>query len=463
MVLRSRWYLTMASYVVVALALIHLFQSATFGQIFNNAAAGVVVDAQGVLRVRSYQDPGGQLTRQRIEQLRATMDPDISRVSKLRKVSLTRLEAVIAERLAKGTGATDDMKYLAGMTQLQYVFYYPETRDIVIAGPAEGYVHDVSGRVRGMRSGRSVLELQDLVVALRCFPPSGSETNVISCSIDPTQEGLARMQQFLHDISGRIQPSDAERIAQGLHESLGPHNVSIQGVSSASHFAQVLVEADYRMKLIGIGLEQPPVHMTTFIQKASPSDVARNALQRWYFVPDYETVRVSEDGYAMELIGEGVKLISENEMIAQDGGRVRADRVDRASQAFARSFTQKYAEIADHSPIYAQLRNLIDMSIAAAFLQQEDWYHAADWDAPVFGDEAEFSVETYPVPQTVESAVNVVWKGSTLMTPIGGGVHIRPQEALVSTNVQADDQGDLQAERQKIAVPAQDPQRWWWD
>ena len=45
------------------------------------------------------------------------------------------------------------MRYLAGLTRLEYVFYYPETQDIEIAGPAEGWVVDASGRVVGMESG----------------------------------------------------------------------------------------------------------------------------------------------------------------------------------------------------------------------------------------------------------------------------------------------------------------------
>ena len=39
---------------------------------------------------------------------------------------------------AGGQPSDDDLKALAGLTSVQYVFYYPETKDIVIAGPAEG-------------------------------------------------------------------------------------------------------------------------------------------------------------------------------------------------------------------------------------------------------------------------------------------------------------------------------------
>ncbi|MEZ6070226.1 MAG: DUF1598 domain-containing protein [Pirellulales bacterium] len=158
----------------------------------------------------------------------------------------------------------------------------------------------------------------------------GGSKHVIGCSIDPTQEGLARMQAFLRQVGVTATPNDTDRIVNGLRESLGLQNVSILGVSANTHFAQVMVEADYRMKLIGIGLEQPPIRMASYVQTAQPADVSRNAMQRWYFVPDYECVRVSDDGLAMELVGDGVKLVSDDEVVTGDG--VRQGRSGRQGQ-----------------------------------------------------------------------------------------------------------------------------------
>jgi hypothetical protein len=74
------------------------------------------------------------------------------------------------------------------------------------------------------------------------------------------------MQQFLRQL-GPIVPGDAQRIALGLKESLGVQEVSIRGIAPTTHFAQVLVEADYRMKLIGIGLETPPVKIESYVSR----------------------------------------------------------------------------------------------------------------------------------------------------------------------------------------------------
>jgi hypothetical protein len=449
----------------LTLAAVLLFWSAStaLGQIIGNIPAGVEVDAAGVLRLRTFADPTGQLTQQRLAQARAALNADVARPSKLRKISLNRLEAAIQASLESGVGISDEMRYLAGLTGITYVFFYPESHDIVLAGPAEGFGLNLAGRVIGLTTGRSVLELQDLVVALRSFSPGSAPTEFIGCSIDPTSEGLQRMQQFLVAIRGRIGPGDAEGIAQGLKESLGPQTITINGVPAQTHYAQVLVEADYRMKLIGIGLEIPPVRIPSYVARANPSSVARNALQRWYFVPDYDAVRISEDGFAMQLVGQGVKLVCENEVVHSDGRRSQTGHTDRASQAFVRAFTQRYAELAQAVPVFAQLRNLIDMAIVAAFLQQQDWYGQAGWTASLLSDEQRFPVATYPAPLRVDSAVNVVWKGNVLMTPIGGGVSIQASRALDSTHLRHEEKGSVSAARESLDLHSLDNDQWWWD
>ena len=110
-------------------------------------------------------------------------------------------------------------------------------------------------------------------MALRAFPPSRN-SRVIGCSIDPTQEGLAAMQHFLRSIGSTLpaRPTiSGMNIANGLQTSLGMQVVSVNGVSPQTHFAQVMVEADYRMKLIGIGLEKPPIRMVSYVDRANPA------------------------------------------------------------------------------------------------------------------------------------------------------------------------------------------------
>ncbi len=109
--------------------------------------------------------------RERIAAAKATLGPKVSAFSKLRKISLNRLEQSILDH--QGV-LTDEMRYMAGMLRVRYVFYYPESKDIVLAGPAEGWVSDPNGRIVGIVSRRPVVQLEDVVVALRAFPAGGS-------------------------------------------------------------------------------------------------------------------------------------------------------------------------------------------------------------------------------------------------------------------------------------------------
>lgn len=461
---RNRWSALFSVALLVTLACASSERAMGQGGGGNNGAngvAGVEIDADGVLRTKFVRDPRGQLTRQRIAEARSVLGRDLAAPSKLRKVSLTRLEQALSEAIERGEQPSAAMLNLAGLTSIEYVFFYPETQEIVIAGPAEGFYTNAGGRNVGMSSGKATLQLEDLVVALRAFGPNSQPTHQIGCSIDPTQEGLQRMQQFLANL-GPIRPSDDRRIAAGLRDSLGKQVVSVHGISPNTHFAQVLVEADYRMKMIGIGLEQPNADIPSWVSKANPRDVARNALQRWYFTPDYDSVVVSEDDNAMQLIGKGVKLVGEDEMVGADGGRVVSGSHNRASQAFCTAFTRRYEQLANNTPVYAQLKNLIDMSIVAAFIQQQDYYGQADWDLGALGDEEQFAVETYAAAVQVESAVNVVWKGSRLMTPIGGGVEILASKALAEQHLTYDEKGEIAEMRSEVAAEA-DAEQWWWD
>ncbi len=429
----------------------------------NFQNAGVVVDAQGVLRVKRLTDQGGLQAKRIMQAAMASLNPKLAKQSALRKISLNRLEKAVASQMAAGQPVSDEMKYLAGLLRIHYVFFYPETGDIVLAGPAEGYAEDPVGRIRGLTSGRPVLQLQDLITAMRAYPPAGDKLNVIGVSIDPTPEGLERLRQTLASVGRTLRPGDDMRLAATLREALGLQTVSVQGISPQSHFAQVLVEADYRMKLIGIGLEQPAVKIPSFVARADAASVARNALQRWYFVPDYKCVRVSEDGLGMQLEGWGVKLVGQSELVQEGGVRQQSGGESKASKEFCAAFTAQYPKLADLEPVYAELRNLIDMSVAAAFIQEKDYYQQANWNLGVFADESQFPIDTFETPKQVESAVNVVWKGNTLMTPIGGGVHVEPLQALKTENVMQDTEGKVSEWYGKVSLKDLPEGQWWWD
>lgn len=448
-----------ASLVMAAIAMV-VIGSTAHAQVFTPAAAGVEINPDGILRVRTVD---GRIDRERLDAAKRDLGADLARKSDLRKVSLNRLEAAIEEARLNGQEPDAAMRSMAGLTSVRYVFFYPESGDVVLAGPAEGFIEDPSGRVRGTESGLPTILLEDVVTALRAFPPASRGTSVISVSIDPTAEGLKRLNQVLARVGSNVRPGGEARLAELLKENLGLQTVSIRGIPASTHFAQVLVEADYRMKLIGIGLERLPNGMASYTERSMGSRTAANAMERWYFEPSYDSVTVSEDGLGMSLSGKGVRLVGAAEVVGADGQRSGRAGANRASQQFCDDFTNRFDEIASSVPVYAQLRNLMDLSIAAAFIQQQDYATQAGWDMSLLLDESRLPVETLTAPQQVETAVNAVWNGNTLLTPLGGGVIVQPKRAISAQFVKKDLRGELVKPRDEVAPSREASSSWWWD
>jgi Protein of unknown function (DUF1598) len=428
-----------------------------------NNNGGVEIDANGVLNLQTQLDPGGILDRQQSAAARQNLTQEIQRPSSLRKVSLTRLEAEVAKRLAAGLPLPDDMLQLAGLTRITHVFFYPETKDIVVAGPAEGFYKNGANRVVGLNTGAATLHLEDLVVALRAFGPDGEKTGVISCSIDPTQEGLTRMKQAVQNVQGNFRPGSELQVVQLYQEALGLQEITVEGIAAETRMARVLVEADYMMKLIGIGLIQPPVAITSFIAAASPTAVAQNSLQRWFFQPNYECVQVNADRSAMQLVGSGVKLVGEDERVSRDGERQGTGKANPASREFCSTFTREYENLSQIMPVFAELRNVVDLTIAAAFIQKADLYAKAGWEMTTFSNEEILPTERFNAPRHVAPAINAVWKGQYFMTPIGGGVNIQPRVALNSDRLQEEKDGSITTVRDSISLAGLAEGQWWWD
>ena len=94
-------------------------------------------------------------------------------------------------------------------------------------------------------------------------------------------------------------------MATALREALGLQTVTIQGISPKTHFAQVLVEADYRMKLIGIDLEQPPapVKIPSYASQAPNRACPATRCSAGISCPTTSACASTNDGFAMELEG----------------------------------------------------------------------------------------------------------------------------------------------------------------
>ncbi len=123
-----------------------------------------------------------------------------------------------------------------------------------------------------------------------------------------------------------------------------------------------------------MGLEEGVLDVPSYLdmikvppgQPPPPMDVLR-----WWFTLNYEAIVASADRDAFELHGQGVKVLSENEMLTEAGQRVHTGNSDTLNQQFAQNFTKHFAELAVKYPIYAELQNLCDLSLVGAAAQRK--------------------------------------------------------------------------------------------
>jgi hypothetical protein len=424
---------------------------------------GVYVDASGVMKRIKTIDSQGDLAAQRAAAVEVTGNRDVRRKSQLRKVSLTRLEKQLQMRWALGQPPTEAMKMLAGLHRIRYVFVYPETGDVVIAGPAGRWTADAEGRTVNLDTGEPVLQLDDFVVVLRNALDQGGR---FLCSINPRRENLAATQAFLNESAKTpLKPGEHARAAwlARIRETLGKQDIEVQGIDPRTRVARVIVEADYRMKLVGMGLEESVFGVTSYLDSLGGAAAPMNVL-RWWFTLNYDAVRATPSRDAFELRGQGAKVLSENEMLTERGERIHTGQSDELNEQFAHSFTERFPALAAKYPIYAELRNVFDLSLVAALIVAEDLPGQVGWHLIHFHDPGRYQVELGPPPVEVDSVINHrLGKQGTIIAQVSGGVLVNTSKYVNKPAITVDNYGALKAEH-KGAVPQElPPDAWWWD
>jgi len=423
-------------------------QQQNFG--WGRSVGGIAIDANGLLTNATVAD---QAEMRRLALAAIEKVPDaLNKTSKLRKVSLRRLDAAIQKALEGGGQLPDTILYLAGLQQIRYVLAYPEKKDIVLVGPGEGWRVDQRGNVVGASTGRPVMLLDDLLVALRsALSPNRA---VITCSIDPTPEGLAR----LNRIAKQLTAADPQGAARMVEEQLGPQRISFTGVPESSHFARVLVAADYRMKRISMELEPAPIAgLPSFMQLMRGGRPGmQNMLPRWWLAPNYEPLLRDPEGMAWELRGAAVKALAENDYFNARGVRERVAPADPVSQRWADTFTRRYEDLAQAEPIFARLRNCMDLAIVGAIVASQDLMGKAGCALPMLTDGGALRSAELPAPRQVASKASLVHKARR-WTIAAGGVEIDPwtmvRQAQISPQL-----GAARAE-----ADSRSETTWWWD
>jgi hypothetical protein len=385
--------------------------------------------------------------------------------AEIRQVSLIQLERNLQSLAAQGKPIPEALQNLAGIYDLQYLIVDRENKDILIAGPAGPWRVDAEGVNVNVKTGRPVLQLSDLVTCLRSVWFDGGR---FGCAITPRQQNLASAQEFLRTTSLR---GDAFR--RDLQKAVGMQDIEVFGIDPNSSTARVLLEADYRMKLVGMGLEPSIPAVPSYFQEALKTPEAAQSMDvaRWWFTLNYDGIATDENRTIFELKGTGVKVLSETEMLGEQGQRIHTNQSQGPTKLFAENFTKHFDQLAEQYPVYNQLRNVFDLAMVCSLIRREGLAKEVNWNLTYFGRSSsgsQFLYQEQPsnVAKVVESvmnseAINFSKGGKKFrQTIIGvsGGIDCPVSQLVDSTRYQA-----IKSVPELATVPRDESLRWWWD
>lgn len=420
----------------------------------TGVVGGVSIDADGAVRTASSEEREGWLKNMRDAAVKPS--GELASEVPLRMVSLSKLQAEIDRAMKENQPLSEEVLYLAGLQRVEYVFVYPEQNDIVLAGPAESWVVREDASVVGKTSGRPVLQLEDLIVALRCTEAAKREA--ITVSIAPTPEGQMRLDKLLSQVrvGAGFNPASIE---PAMREAFGPQQVKLTTVAADSRMANTLVAADYRMKRLAMGLEATPVRgLPSYLEMVRNGSSGNGVQPRWWMTCDYDAILHTPDRMAWKLTGSGIKAMTEDEIVDASGVRTGSGKANKLAQRWADGFTEKFDELCGHNAAFGDLRNVMDLNIVATVIAAHELENVAGCDfALLRGDEGSLETPQWHSPKTISPECSFIRGSRGWTVTASGGVEINPWKE-VSQKSTVDEA--VKTVYLKAAKPSGN---WWWN
>jgi len=155
-----------------------------------------------------------------------------------------------------------------------------------------------------------------------------------------------------------------------------------------------------------------------------------------------------------------------------DGERVHTGKAEALNREFARSFTKPFGELCEKYPVYAELRNVCDLALAAALIRQQGMASKVGWHLTCFGgkdprDPLVYQIALGSAPEKVDTVANyrVIRNRKQIHTIAGvsGGVRVDPTGLVATSAIETT--GNATVSRQhSTSTPGELPAgAWWWD
>jgi len=325
-----------------------------------------------------------------------------------RALSLKVLQERV-EACGQGTTCAADVMQLADLGRLEGYVIDPTNRDLILVGQ--------------LVEGAPPLYLEDFVIALRdawrLYGHYEGKTFYYSdpgCSIDPHPKVIQELQRTGQYLQGHPSPAGREDALDYWHQVCHmPQQVRVLGIPFNTHFAKVMVDADYFMKKLVDGSET--VHGFEFhsltdlhvdaaeqaMKQGKRTTVATDTMSRFWFHAG-RTVLLEDVGM-VEIKQVPIELLTEQEHLSKKSRIVGSGHPDPLAKRWAKTFTDHYGRIANEYPIYREIENLYRVVALARSMKLRNAWQSAGLDlVPLVED---FQVQETTVASTLPGHSNI--------------------------------------------------------
>lgn len=429
---------------------------------------GILVDPSGLVTERTEQQQEDDAWLDNLEVLLADESQQATAAqasvaqwrlpARHRCVSLRGVAQQVLRTRVSGQAIDDELRYLAGLSRIEFVVLVPQQRDVVLIGPVSG-IESHHGWLRDRRTGLPTLRL-DFFAACAAAVVAGEP---FGCSIDPAPDSLATAARVSEAIRRGEIPLG--RAAESLRLALGEQAIRVFGTAGDTPLAHLMVEADRHMKQMALGVQPMPPGSRNYLDvveqhmELGPPD---GQLLRLWFTGAPQAVRVGSQGTVYQLDGRPMKLASETQLAGADGARLETQD-DVRLLAFVDAFNDDLGEIIRKYPAYGGLQSVYQVAAVAELVRRSEaqpWI--AELAAPLLLDDPAGGLLSVPrrvdsiaVGQRIEHR-----RKRHFVLLASGGVRVEPAATLAA---QFEPYPAIDAVVEFAAPPAAGTSRWWWN
>ncbi|MFO7889182.1 MAG: DUF1598 domain-containing protein [bacterium] len=285
-----------------------------------------------------------------------------------RAVSLTRMQQNFKNSREDGR-YSQELEQLGGLKEITGIMFDDSYKDMILIGITDASL--------------PVIYTEDFVVALRNawmkYADLRGNTYYYSspgCSIDPDQQIIQKLNIIGNKVLSSTTVEQTKKELQEWHSICRkPQEIRIMGIPFNSHFAEVIVKADYDMKNIVNGTDSVGIpglyslmdmkenQVLEKIQNNEPVSVSLSMNRFWF----YPGENMYEESEGVLLIKQcPVHLLTENEYHSS------GNKVDPLAKKFAHDLTDHYEQLAERRSIYRELHNLFCLVSIAGILEYKN-------------------------------------------------------------------------------------------